>query len=571
MSECRRCGAQISPTDVQKGRALQRGEFWYCPTCVADARAAKAGAPASAAPASRASAVAARPSASGAAPRAAAGASPGLKPPPPSSTKLKPAPAPASRKVAVPPPQQELLDEEPAEEAAPPPRTPARGTPASSRLGRAPGAATPGGPASSRIRKAASPQEDPAESGSLRKKIGFKDGSVGVKPMSKQTLMMWSIGGVIAFVVAGGLFFTLIVKKGRQEAALKQNLADCKERKEALERLIREKPRDFEAIDAALEKFREVAQNQPKYKPDLEDADKVVARRKEHHKSKKAALDEIGGVVSVLATVEGTDEGLRKVRKAMNLVKSVEWVLDEQKDWQNRQLDVLKAARAAAERAKGEATPNWQLVAGAYVIATTISGSLPPEVFNAQDAQALTRDAEDAIAKRYDDPEYIKKFTWAEVSMADMKGDDALIIAQGADGTTIENKDGGAMFFWLNKSVGWQDFTLRITFTVWEEGMVIFQRQGAGDNATPAVQHDVKLMMSNGKIKPGEKITVDFMVFGGRFRIGQDLVFQGQPGRCAPSGSRAGGFSFRIGGNSKVVIHKVEAQVYLEEEVAEKK
>lgn len=573
MSECRRCGAQISQADVQKGRALQRGEFWYCPTCVADARAAKAGSPAAAAPATRASAVAARPSASGTAPRAAAGSSPGLKPPPPSSAKLKPAPAPASRKVAAPPPQEEMLEDEPAEESAPPPRTPARGTAASSRLGRAPGAAAPGGPASSRIRKAAAPppEEDPAASGSLRKKIGFKDSSVGVKPMSKQTLMMWGIGGVVAFVLAGGVFFTLIVKKGRQETALKQNLADCKERRDALERLLREKPRDFEAIDAALEKFREVAANQPKYKGDLEDAVKMVDLRKLHHKNKKAALDEVGGVVGLLSTVEGTDEGLRKVRKAMNLVKSVGWVLDEQKDWQNRLLDVLKSARTAAERAKTEATPNWQLVAGAYVIATTISGSLPPEVFNAQDAQALTRDADDAIAKRYDDPEYIKKFTWAEVSMADMKGDDTLVIAQGADGTTIENKDATAMFFWLNRQVGWQDFTLRITFTVSEEGMVIFQRQGGGDNATPAVQHDIKLMMSNGAVKPGERITVDFMVFGGRFRIGQDLVFKGQPGRCAPSGSRAGGFSFRISANSKVVIHKVEVQVYQEEEVAEKK
>ena len=45
MAECRRCGNEISAADVQKGRALQRGEFWYCPTCVADARAAK-GAPA---------------------------------------------------------------------------------------------------------------------------------------------------------------------------------------------------------------------------------------------------------------------------------------------------------------------------------------------------------------------------------------------------------------------------------------------------------------------------------------------------------------------------------------------
>ncbi len=566
MSECRRCNAEISPADVQKGRALQRGEFWYCPTCVADARAAKAGAPAAAAPA-RASAVAARPSASGAQRAPASGAVPGLKQaPPPSSTKLKPAPAPASRKVAAPPPQEELLDDEPAEEEAPAPaRTPGRGTPASSRLGRA------SGPASSKIRKSAPPPEDePAASGSLRKKIGFKDGSAGVKPMSNQTLMMWAIGGVAVFLIAGGIFFTLIIKRGRESSRVKQNLADCKETQDAVERLLREKPRDFEAIDQAYDKFKAAAEHQPKYAGAYEDITKLVLRRKEHHKLKKSAMEEIGGVVATLGTVEGTDEGLRKVKKALALVKSVEWVLDEQKEFQNRLLDVLKSARNAGEKGMAEATPNWQLIAGAYVVATTISGALPPEVFPAQDAQALGRAADDAIAKRYDDPAYMAKFPFTEINMGDMKGDPDLVIATGADGLTIENKGTGAGFFWLNRPVGWQDYTLRVDFTAGEEGLVIFQRLAAGEGATPAVQHDVRIMIASGGVKANERVAVDFMVFGGRFRLGKALKFAGTPGRCAPSGSRAGGFSLRIAPGTKVQIHKIEVQVYQEEEVEKK-
>jgi hypothetical protein len=480
---------------------------------------------------------------------------------------MKPAPAPASRKVAVPPPQEEP-EEEPAEEEAPAPaRTPGRGTPASSRMGRA------SGPASSKIRKSAPPppEDEPGASGSLRKKIGFKDGSAGVKPMSNQTLMMWGIGGVAIFLIAGGIFFTLIIKRGRGEAAYKQNMADCKERLDALERLLREKPRDFEAIDQAHEKFKEVASNQPKYSSQLEDVTKLVLRRKEHHKLKKQATEEIGGVVGLLGTVEGTDEGLRKIKKAIALVKGVEWVLDEQKEFQNRLVDVLRSARTAAEKGKAEATPNWQLIAGAYVIATTLSGSLPPEVFPAQDAQALGRDADDAIAKRYDDPAYMAKFSFVEVNMGDMKGDPDLVIATGADGLTIENKGTGAGFFWLNKQVSWQDYTLRVDFTAGDEGMVIFQRLGGGEGATPAVQHDVRIMIASGGVKANERVAVDFMVFGGRFRLGKALKFQGTPGRCAPSGSRAGGFSLRIAPGTKVILHKIEVQVYQEEDVAEKK
>lgn len=607
MSECRRCGAEISPADVQKGRALQRGEFWYCPTCVADARAAKAGAPAAAgAPASsRGSSLGLKPAPSSGAHRApasgvlkappssgahrapgnnvqggpasgahrapaataqrspASGAVPGLKAaPPPSSTKMKPVPAPASRKFAVPP-----LDDDSAEEGAPAPgRTPSRGTPSSSRLGK-----PAGGPASSKIRKAAPPpEEDAGASGSLRKKIGFKDGSAGVKPMSKQTLMMWGIGGGIFFALAGGLFFTLIVKRGREGAAYKENVVLIKQLRLELDRLLREKPKDFEAIDEALRKFKEAAEKDPKFAADLEDFTKLVTRRKEFHKNKKQALEEISAVSGNLTTVEGTDEGLRKVKKAMSLVKSVEWVLNEQKDWQDRLLTVLKAAKAAAETAKAQTPPNWILIAGAYDIAAAISASLPPEVFPAQDAQSLQKDVEEAVAKRYDDPEYLKKFPWTDIALTDFKEFD-LVVAVGADGLSVQNNGTEAGLLLLNKVVNWQDFTLRVEFTAGEEGFVIFQRQAAGNQATPAVQHDVKLMMSNGAIKAGEKIAVDFFVFSNRFKIGKEMKFTGQPGRCAPSGSKAGGFLFRVAGGSKLTIHKVQVQVYVEEEQTEKK
>ncbi|MEK7467250.1 MAG: hypothetical protein AAB074_07550 [Planctomycetota bacterium] len=596
MSECRRCGAEISPADVQKGRALQRGEFWYCPTCVADARAAKAGSPAgSGAPASsRGSAVALKPAPASGAHRApasgvlkappssgahrapaavaqrspASGAVPGLKSaPPPSSTKMKPVPAPASRKVAVPPPQQPLLDEDSAEDEAPPPgRTPARGGPASGRHGK-PG----GGPASSRIRKSAPPPEDEAgASGSLRKKIGFKDGSAGVAPMSKSTLMMWAVVGGIFFAIAGGLFFTVIIKRGRENKAYKENAEICKQRQKELDRLLREKPKDFEAIDEALKKFEEVAAKDPKFQADLEEFTKLVNRRKEHHKLKKMALEELSGIAGALATVEGTDEGLRRAKKAMSLVKSVEWVLDEQKEYQDRLLTVLKAAKAAGETAKAATPQDWILIAGCYVIASTISAALPPEVFSAQDAGTLQKDAEDAVAKRYDDPVYLAKFAWEDIAFTDFK-EFGLTVAVGADGLNVQNNTAEVEFLLLNKPVSWQDFTLRLEFTAGEEGFVIFQRQAQGEGATPAVQHDIKLMMSNGAIKPGEKITVDFMVFGGKFRIGKEMKFTGNPGRCAPSGSKQGGFSFRVAGGAKLTVHKVQVQVYQSEEEPAKK
>ena len=60
------------------------------------------------------------------------------------------------------------------------------------------------------------------------------------------------------------------------------------------------------------------------------------------------------------------------------------------------------------------------------------------------------------------------------------------------------------------------------------------------------------------------------MVFGGKNRVGKGET-HGKAQRCAPSGSRAGGFSFRIPAGGKLVLHKVEVQVYQEEEVAEKK
>jgi hypothetical protein len=589
MSECRRCGAEISPADVQKGRALQRGEFWYCPTCVADARAAKAGVPATAgAPASsRGSAVAAvkqapasgahRAPASGvlkapppsgrnpglAAQRSpASGAVPGLKSaPPPSSTKMKPVPAPASRKVAVPPPEEPLLEEDAAEEDPKPSgRHAARGA-SSGRLAKA-----PGGPASGKMRKPAPEPEEEDGPGSLRKKIGFKDGSAGVKPMSKQTLMMWAVVGGIFFAAAGGLFFTVIVKRGRENSAYKANAELCKEYSGELERLLREKPRDFEAIDAAFAKFKEVAVKDKKYSLNVEDFEKVITRRKEHHKLKKQAQEELAGIAGNLSTVEGTDEGLRKAKKSIAFVRSVEWVLDEKKEHEDRMLGVLKAAKTAAETAKAAAPPNWVLAAGAYDITATISGSLPPEVFPAQDAQSLQKDIDEAVEKRYDDEEYLKKFTWEDLTAitVDWKNDDYLTVARGADGISIENKSDKEGLFWLNAIKGWQDYTIKLDFTCNAEAFVLSQRRGADKEASPAINHDVRLLIGGGAMNANERTTLNFMVFGGKNRVGREKWGRAQ--RCQSTGSRAGGFLFRIPVGAKVTLHKIEVQVYQEED-----
>lgn len=555
MAECRRCGADISQADVQKGRALQRGEFWYCPTCVADARAAKSGS--AVAPAT------ARASSSSARPAAASGSqkAPGaLKAPPPSSTKMKPVPAPASRKVAAPPVQEELLDDEPAaeEEPAPTPgRTSGRG-PSSSRMRPVPG------PASSKIRKAAPPpEEDPAQSGSLRKKIGFKDGSAGVAPMSKQALMMWGLGGLAVFLIAGSIFFTLIIKRSRDHAELKDRTTQSTEAKAEFERIFREKPRDFEGIDRALQKFHEVAKNLPKFKADLEDADKAVARRKSDDKLKKASMEELSGITSLLGTVEGTDEALKKARKAIKNVKSVDWVQDEKKNYEDRMLSVLKAAAAAGETAKAVAPPDAVLIAGDYVVALELSHALPPEVFPAGDATKLQKDAEDAIEKRYSDPKYLEKFAWEDYTGESWNHDEWVTVAQGADGITLVNTKAETGLYWLNKQVNWADFMIRIEFTTDKAGFQVLQRQ---QGETPAAAtHDVTALLEHDVIKEKEKVTLSLLIYGGKFITYLGAV-AGRPARCAPTGSKAGGFSFRLPKDEKLVIHKVEVKVFVSDE-----
>ncbi|MBI2923735.1 MAG: hypothetical protein HYY18_21975 [Planctomycetes bacterium] len=588
MAECRRCGATISQADIQKGRALQRGEFMYCPDCVAEARAAKGGSAASGAqPAASsvrktgASSAAARPAPSAMKP--APGSA--IKAAPPSSRAMKAAPAsamkaaPASAMKAAPPSSvrpapsskkgkfSDLIDEDQGageEESPAPARSPG------SRIGRASGGGT------SRIRKGVVPggrngeMEEPSGSGSLRRPIGFKDnrGAIG-QPMSKQSFMMWVVGGGAVFIIAVVLFMTLIVGRMKTAEALKKRNELAKEHSQELERIMREEPNNFDAMDEALEKFKEVAPG-TKLAENAKDFEKAIDKRKADSKGKKTAMALLNEIFGLFGQPGGAEAALLKVREAHKLVTGVGWYMNEQSEYQQLQVRVLKSAKEKAEAAKAAVPQDWNVIAGYYLIAGELDKLIPPEQLAADERQKMQKDVDEAIEKRYDSPGYLETLTWLNLNGADTdwKHDESMPVSRSGDDVVLNNAAGGekAALYWLNQPVNWKDYVVEMEFTV--EGGPFQVLQRTQPEQPPGATHDLEVLIGQNYVKMNEKNTVQFWVYSSRFRVAVGEI-KARPGFCAPTAPKKGGITLRIPVGTKVTIHKMQVKVMMTEGEAE--
>jgi hypothetical protein len=591
MAECRRCGVEISDADIQKGRALQRGEFMYCPTCVAEARAAKSAAPATAgAPASRASAGGPA-SRAGASPASSRGVPGGLKPPPPSSKALKPAPASAVKKDKF----ADLIDDEGPAEEAPAPKSPGTqsvkpvsrsvkpvtgavkpvsgavkpltgghakvpGGPASSKM------RVPGGPSSSRLRKPV--EEEPAASGSTRRAIGFKDTSGVGQTLSKQTLVMYAVGGGIFLVVAIVLFSTLVLGKFKADAAFKKKLEDCKAAQQDLDRVLREDPKNFEGAKDALKKFEEIAKG-TKFEENVKDYNKTITTRVQHDVLKKSARELLSGIPASLGDAEGARGALTKVREALKKVAGVGWLSDAEHNEYFQDLErVMKSAKDKAVAAATAAPPDEIFIGRLYLVVNEAFKALPPDRIKEEERQALPRDIEQWVEKMYFAAGFLDTVAAKDLlsGATEWKADSWLTVSKSGTDVTLHYATAGeekAGLYYVNELLGWRDYYLEVEFTA-DGPFQVLQRilPGAGPGAT----HDMEISLDK-FWKKGEKATAGFFVYLGKCR-GRMSETMGRPVPCAPTGAKTGGVGFRVPLNTKVILHKVTVRI-LEEEAVE--
>lgn len=276
---------------------------------------------------------------------------------------------------------------------------------------------------------------------------------------------------------------------------------------------------------------------------------------------------------AVLRTLKSVSEGLADkkalaetedvVRALVKDAAKVEWG-GQRKEWSVPALALVAAARERGGRAAGHDPPYLEAAARYSRIAVLVASSLYPEELPPTDAMSLHRDADAAVDSWLfgDVPPALppakdllaKEWTWTVPPEIEEKRD--------KDGWHLENIGETTQVVELVQDVRWADFRIQIEFSAGEEGFVLQQRTGRGNFA--AVQHDIKLLMANGAIKAGERLTVNFWIYGGRFRVMGDKP-SGQPGRCAPSGARSGGFSFRLPPGGRLHIHKLAVTVIAEE------
>ncbi|MCE9582479.1 MAG: hypothetical protein K8T20_08305 [Planctomycetes bacterium] len=334
--------------------------------------------------------------------------------------------------------------------------------------------------------------------------------------------------------------------------------------KQELERVFREEPEALDKLDAALKAVMEVSEDTPK--AEIEDLKKLIARRR---RDVEAILDSLQQLRTAQADFQqDKDAGKASARwsKALAEVRSVTWVGKRQEEWFELTLHLLKDLVQESGELKAAATPDWAKIGMSLRLATSVSAALPPEQFHPADAQALSRDAEEAIGKMYFETKWPEALPWRDMldEKTPWKSDDGIKVEKQDGARTLANLSEAPGLVWLNEQVEWQDYTIRMEATVHTDAAFqLLQRITA--STTPAATHDAVAVLSQGGFKVGERVTFEFTIYGSKCRasVGGKVA---RPFRCAPSGARAGGFCFRLPHGAKITIHKLEVRVLLEKQ-----
>lgn len=292
-------------------------------------------------------------------------------------------------------------------------------------------------------------------------------------------------------------------------------------------------------------------------------ADEAAAKEQ-----KAASLAALKTVKSGLEDRAALTESLALARKAVRRVRGLTWDREERRGWADAAMQVVKESIEESRTAKAATPPDWASAAPYLKVASAVAAGLFPEEFPAAEMQALERDKDDAVERWYfgdttpkgSGPKDLMADTWK------WRIDPEIRSTKTAESWVLENVDsaGRPAFVSLDGKVAWKDYRVTMDFTTDDRAFVFFQRQEAP--AVPSMTHDVMLLVQGGNdvVKPGAPCTLSFWVYGQRARI-QKGDQSGKSMRCAPSGSRAGGFSFRLPSGGKLTIRKLEVTVFEEE------
>jgi len=395
-----------------------------------------------------------------------------------------------------------------------------------------------------------------------------RGGSVG-QPMSKQSFMMWAGGGAAFFIIAVVMFMTLIVGRMNRAAEAKKRAEETKNAIQDLQRVMREDPNNFDSMDEALQKLKEVSKG-TKFGPDVEELEKQIVRRKADFKLKKAATDNLGQIVTMLTQPGGGDQALAKIREVEKSLATVTWneQLKEKDAHYSQLVRILKAARELAEKGKTAPTPDWDSIAGWYGVVGELVKTVPPEFYPASEAGTVLKDIDEAIEKRYDNPAFLDRLPWNDMLGSDTawQKDSWLNVSKSGADLVLEYPAGGtekAGLYWMNEVKTWKDYIVQIEFTVEGAGFQILERTQPGQQ--PGATHDLELMVNQQILKSGEKATISLKVYGGRFvtQVGETKT---RPAFCPPTAAKTGGVTIRVPSGVKLTIHKMQVKVMMSED-----
>ncbi|NUN51003.1 MAG: hypothetical protein HUU15_19530, partial [Candidatus Brocadiae bacterium] len=432
--------------------------------------------------------------------------------------------------------------------------------PASSRLQKAPA------PASTRSRRGAPPPPEEEHTGASspgRRKIGFKEGGATIgTPMSKQSFMMWVVGGGAMFLIAIGLFSTLIIGRMKEKKAAEKQAVLAKASEQTLDRIYREDPNNLQAINEALKEFEESAKG-TKMVGMIEEWQKKVAVRHTDVRLKKEANEELSVISGLLAQPGGGEAARRRLTKVVKSVAAVAWFGEEKRTYDSTLLSILRSSQGYAEKGESAEPKNWDEIAGHWLVVDFLGKAVPPDLYPAADAQAVRRKIDEAVEKRYEDPAFLDRLQWQDLTGSDWKNDDALSVARSPEGVTLSyNGSDPAGLYWLNQVVTWQDYIVQVEFTT-DNGFQVLQRTLPGQPA--GATHDFDAAIQTNFVKPNERTTSNLWVYMSRFRT-QIGDTKGRPAICPPSAPRTGGITIRVPKGTKVTIHKISVKVLASEE-----
>ena len=329
--------------------------------------------------------------------------------------------------------------------------------------------------------------------------------------------------------------------------------------------LFRETPEDFDGIAAGIEKARELAKGTP-LEGEVAEFDKLLAIRRRWKASRERAIELLTSAKKSLEAGEDPWNTLTIVEQGCAAVEDVRWLPKATEGFEDLKVGVLRSAITLAERRK-RWEPDWVAMAGAYRIAVLLIPDVPPTVFPASGCQSLLRNADEAMQKCILMPEFTDRFPWKDTGGEATKwaADDWLLVSKDGGDLVLAYPSEGAKeragLRWMNESVGWKDYAVRMEITC-NAGFQVLLRVSAAQQ--PGATLDFELALQQGLFKPGERTTVQGWVYGGRFhmKVGDK---RGRPAFCPPTASRSGGLCFRIPAGTRLTIHKIEVKVLSED------